>query len=94
MNLDIDKCITEPTQPFSIWKCNWSHSREKKICYKSCQDKFQLADGLTNLTCYVNSGWIKQTIAKCIPQQAQSCELLKIPKNQLNSTVMLTAFAR
>ena len=94
LNLDFDKCISEPNQPFSIWKCKWSSSRKTKFCYKTCQENFELGDGSTNLTCYVNSGWIKQPIANCVPKKAENCDLVKIPLKQYNSTVKMTTCSR
>ena len=94
LNLDIDKCISEPNQPFSIWKCHWSSSKKSKFCYKTCQENFILENGMANLTCHVNSGWIKQTIAKCVPKRAENCELARIPSKQYNSTLKITTCSR
>lgn len=90
MYLDIDKCETEPIQPFSIWTCEWSQSRETKFCLKTCDENFRLGNGFTNITCHVHSGWIKQKIAKCIPDAAaQRNELGR--KRKKNSKVLTSS---
>ena len=86
MNVDIDKCETDPTQPDSIWTCDWSRTREEKFCNKTCKENFRPTDGFTNLTCNVNSGWFKQPIAKCIPDIAS--DMAKKEKQKEKSQVV------
>ena len=76
-SVENENCETVPSEPFSIWSCEWSTSNKIKTCQKSCFDNFQLTSGPRQLKCHFKNGWIEKMTAQCIPKPAKNCDDLK-----------------
>ena len=73
-SVENEKCETVPSEPFSIWSCEWSASNTIKTCQKSCFDNFQLTSGSRQLKCHFKNGWIEKMTAQCIPKPVKNCD--------------------